>query len=251
MAPILQSIIFTIFLTLVAGLPAHNVTLFVPDGYTDHGNNDLYCTSSQWYDIIIFFAVNYASHAATIKSRPGQTYMHSARDAVLTLIYPYTGLARALESLARSSHSANDLRKAARAGALCIIIRNKDWKPSWRTRILARMPKGELSETPCIHTPGDNLEPEIGVTEGEFGKEIGVQQACREPSGKVMFNRTHIPPTHIHDGSSNRTQFIDLHMKQEENSCRISASYKAPSIREGSESFAQSSVDKAPGSPSR
>ena len=180
MAQMLGLTIFNIFLTLVTGLPAPDVTLSMPNGFTDHGNNDLYCTPSQWYDVLIFFAINYASHAATVKPRPGQSYMHTVRDIVLTLMYPYTGLARALESLARSSYNnTNDLSKAARAGALCMVFRNKDWKPSWRTRILARMPKDSLPQRPCTHGSGDNVELETGVTGGKVSEKRDAEKSCR------------------------------------------------------------------------
>lgn len=250
MAQALHLIVFPIFSALVAGLPAHNVTLSVPDGFTDHGNNDLYCTQSQWYDVLVFFALNYASHAATVKSRPGQTYIHTARDVVLSLVYPYAGLMRALESLARSSWTTNDLTKAARAGALCIVVRNKDWKPSRRTRILAGMPNGSLAETSCDQIPGDSVELETEVTGGKINKETVAEQGVLDPSSNVLSNATHRSSTHTHDESSKNGQDIESHVKSDESTNGITTSNTVPSVQETSESFAHSSRDKAPGLPS-
>ena len=250
MAQILRWAVFNILLTLVKGLPAHNVTLSVPGGFTNHGNNDLYSTQSRWYNILIFFALNYASHAATVKSRPGQTYMHTARDVVLSLLYPYAGLMRALESLARSSWTTNDLTKAARAGALCMVVRNKDWKPSWRTRILARMPNENLPETSCIQDPGENVELETEVTGGKISMERVAEQGVLDPSSNVISIETHLSSTHTHDESSNNGQDIELHVKPDERTNGIATSHTVPSVQETSESFAQSSRDKVPGLPS-
>lgn len=247
MAQVLRLVILNIFLTLVRGLPAHNVTLSVPDGFTNHGNNDLYCTPSQWYDVLFFFALNYASHAATVKSRPGQTYMHTARDIVMSLFYPYTGLMRALESLARSSWTTNDLRKAARAGALCIVVRNKAWKPSWRSRILARMPNESLPEISCTQSPGDNVELGREVTNGKINKESVAEQGVHNPSSNVLSNEIHPSSTQAHDESNDNGQDIELRVKPDKNSSGISTSNKDPSTQEDSESFAHNSMEKAPG----
>ena len=110
------------------GLPKHNITVTVPDGFSNHGNDDLFCLPATWYQIAIFFLVNYGSHAVTIKSRPGQTYYHTARDIFFALLCPFSGVLRAIDSFWRCSWpSENDLIKAARAGALCIVVRNAEW----------------------------------------------------------------------------------------------------------------------------
>ena len=241
---------FNMFLTLVTGLPAHNVTLSVPDEYTNHGNKDLYCTRSRWFNILTFFALNYASHAATVRPRPGQTYMHTALDVVVSLTYPYAGLMRALESLARSSWTTNDMRKAARAGALCMIVRNEDWKSSWRTLILARMPKESLPVSSCIQDSGDNVEVEFEATDGKINKESVAEQTVRDSSSNILCNLIHPASTHTHDESSNNAQDAQLNVEPEQSINEITTSNTVPSAQEICESFAQSNKHQAPGIPS-
>ena len=111
------------------GLPKHNITVTVPDGFSNHGNNDLFCLPTTWYQIAVFFIINYGSHAVTIRSRPGQTYYHAGRDIIYALLCPFFGVRRAIDSFGRSSWpSENHLTKAARAGALCIVVRNHEWQ---------------------------------------------------------------------------------------------------------------------------
>jgi len=50
----------------------------------------------------------------------------------LALIYPYSGIARGLEAIVRHSNllsGESELQKAARAGALCVVVRSKAWVP--------------------------------------------------------------------------------------------------------------------------
>ena len=86
---------------------------------------------------MLFFAVNYGAHAATIGSRPGQTYYHTARDIAFALVFPFSGVMRAIESFARCSWpSENDFVKAARAGALCVVVRNHEWQSTGESQIV-------------------------------------------------------------------------------------------------------------------
>ena len=108
----------------VSSHPSYNVTVTVPEGFSNHGKDGLFCVPTKWYNIVIFFAVNYASHAATVKSRPGQTYSHSVRDVILALAFPYSGLLRAIDTISQFSWpNEHALVKAARADALCMISR--------------------------------------------------------------------------------------------------------------------------------
>ena len=130
------------FLGVSVGLPQRNISITVPDGFSNHGKADLFCLPITWYQIVLFFAINYGSHAATIRSRPGQTQYHTARDIVVALLFPFSGVLRAIESFSRCSWpSENDLLKAARAGALCIVVRNTKWRPIHDTQISEQRPK--------------------------------------------------------------------------------------------------------------
>ena len=139
-----------LFMTTMA-LPKHNITVTVPDGFSNHGNDDLFCLPATWYQIAIFFIINYGSHAVTIRSRPGQTYYHAARDIMYALLCPFSGVRRALDSFGRSSWpSENHFIKAARAGALCIVVRNHEWPPAPRWHIADKPSKQQQAGATSI-----------------------------------------------------------------------------------------------------
>ena len=86
----------------------------------------------------------------TIRSRPGQTYYHAARDIMYALICPFSGVRRAIDSFGRSSWpSENNFIKAARAGALCIVVRNNEWQAA-RDSHIADKPSNQLAGTTSI-----------------------------------------------------------------------------------------------------
>ena len=132
-------------------LPKHNITVTVPDGFSNHGNDDLFCLPATWYQIAIFFLVNYGSHALTIKSRPGQTYYHAARDVMCALVCPFSGVRRAIDSFGRSSWpSENHFIQAARAGALCIVVRNQEWQATRDSHIADKTSEQQLAGATSI-----------------------------------------------------------------------------------------------------
>ncbi|THW38347.1 hypothetical protein D6D21_07831 [Aureobasidium pullulans] len=113
-----------------------NITILVPNGTTQHGNERLLClpiTSNYWPSIsavIVFFAANYLAHAATVKSSPGDATLVQACNAILALMFPMSGLLRALNAIFRYSRSAKTcLEKACNAGALCMVVRDRHWQP--------------------------------------------------------------------------------------------------------------------------
>lgn len=111
--------------------PMMNITISVPEGTSNHGDPDLLCVPSKWTNILLFYAVNYLAHAVTVKSLPGEKLANTVFFIALALIYPYSGLLRGLEAIARRAawFRGNELQRAARAGALCVVVRNKRWKP--------------------------------------------------------------------------------------------------------------------------
>lgn len=102
-----------------------NLTLTVPEGSTNHGNPNLLCTPASWYDFIIFFFTNYFAHAATVILEPGQSLESTGLCILLALTLPGTGVARAIRAI--WNHAAterkNPLKRAARAGALCMVLK--------------------------------------------------------------------------------------------------------------------------------
>lgn len=111
--------------------PMMNITISVPQGTSNHGDPDILCVPSKSTDILLFFAVNYLAHAVTVKSRPGEKLHNNAFFIALALIYPYSGLLRGMEAIARRAawFRGNELQRAARAGALCVVVRNRKWLP--------------------------------------------------------------------------------------------------------------------------
>ena len=125
----LQIFLFVLSSKLARAVDHQNITISVPKNFSNHGRDDLFCVPARWYQILIFFAVNYISHAATVKSRPGQMLYRAAGDFLLALAFPFSGVLRAIESFSRFSWpNKNDLVKATRAGALCVVVRNSDWQ---------------------------------------------------------------------------------------------------------------------------
>ena len=133
---------FTIFLVVQASLAqAMNSTSgnSTPNAPVMRGDN-LYCTPTTWYDIGVFFLGNYISHALTIKAYPGEATASVLIAAFGTLLIPTTGLIRGVNAIARNAKFKRrkfwsalsrdpDYQTAAAAGALCMVVRKKSWKP--------------------------------------------------------------------------------------------------------------------------
>ena len=111
-----------------------NVT--VPDGTTNHGNPKLVCMPTQWSDILFFFAGNYLAHAFTITSRPGQSFPESIFFSLNALFVPGFASIRTLSAIgahagfpsgpnSRGLGWKDAFRKAATAGALCMVVRTE------------------------------------------------------------------------------------------------------------------------------
>lgn len=97
-------------------------------------NNDpkVHCDHTHWYDICWFFFANYILHALSVRSLPGENFYTATVFKLCCLLIPYTGLRRGLCLISRAGNFAdNDLQAAARANALCMVIR----KPQWRPRV--------------------------------------------------------------------------------------------------------------------
>jgi hypothetical protein len=108
-----------------------NITITVPEGSSNHGDPNLLCTPTKWYEILLFYALNYVSHAVTVKTLPGERISDLILDIWAALIYPYSGVNRGIEAIVRHAAfgSKDDLHVAARAGALCVVVRSKKWRP--------------------------------------------------------------------------------------------------------------------------
>ncbi|KAF7945347.1 hypothetical protein EAE96_010122 [Botrytis aclada] len=143
-----------------------NITIKVPNSTTQHGNEHILClpiTKHYWPSVaavIIFFATNYLAHAATVKSSPGDDSLLQGCNALLALFFPMSGLLRALNAIVRLSIRArNELEKACRAGALCMVVR----APHWRPKPGQKFSVGVVLE--------DDRDEENTDPEGQFGRD--------------------------------------------------------------------------------
>lgn len=85
--------------------------------FHSHCDCSLLCKPASAKDVLLFFAANYAAHAGTVISRPGQS-------TLTTLVTPGTGVFTGILALTSLAWFApTELTKAASAGALCIVVK--------------------------------------------------------------------------------------------------------------------------------
>ncbi|KAK3942948.1 hypothetical protein QBC46DRAFT_447257 [Diplogelasinospora grovesii] len=107
-----------------------NFTIVVPEGSTNHGNPKLLCTPPAWYDYVLFYFANYFAHAATVISYPGQGGFETVAVAVSALMLPVSGFTRAANAIYRRARfESNPLKRAARARALCMVVKSLESLP--------------------------------------------------------------------------------------------------------------------------
>ena len=100
----------------------------MPDNTTSH--SQILCSRSQWTDVATFFLANFFAHVATVKSRPGEPPLRGALSMLLALVFPTSGVKRGLDAIFRHAIMGGiPLQKAKKAGALCEVIRARDWEP--------------------------------------------------------------------------------------------------------------------------
>ncbi|KAK3376399.1 putative pogo transposable element [Lasiosphaeria ovina] len=93
-----------------------------PPGYFYRGDCKLLCRSAEWFDVIIFFLGNYVAHIPTVVSRPGQSLAGNILFPILALLFPGTGIAKAMGAIeSRAIFAPTKLQMAARAGALYMV----------------------------------------------------------------------------------------------------------------------------------
>ena len=114
-----------------------NRTIVLPETVTNHGDSTIICLPVKWTNVIMFFTSNYLLHVGTVRSRPGDTGRVNALDACVALLFPYAGVIRGLEGLLRMPVlTRNQLQRAARAEALCVVTRDQTWTPRRGDRIM-------------------------------------------------------------------------------------------------------------------
>ena len=110
--------------------PTENITVTVPEGTQSYGSPNLLCTPTRWTDVAIFMLANYVAHAATIKSLPGEPTLATLLVHVAALMFPFAGIMRGVRAIRQCAIvSDTPLKTAAKAEALCVVIRTAEWLP--------------------------------------------------------------------------------------------------------------------------
>ena len=129
---ILQSPLITavLFSSLVRAGQDMNFNLTVPYGTTNHGDSSLLCIPTQWYDVLLFLCGNFLAHALTVVPKPGEPWKDLLLRTVVALFFPNYGMRDGLDAIFRHAIIVKDpLQRAARASALCMVVRSPSWKP--------------------------------------------------------------------------------------------------------------------------
>ena len=107
-----------------------NITIQVPEDAVFYRNPNTLCLPASWIDIIVFYAVNYFAHAATVRGSPGEGFFVRIPRLIGAILFPILGLYIAIgDILSCATFCQSSLAKAARAGALFMVIRTSEWKP--------------------------------------------------------------------------------------------------------------------------
>lgn len=119
-----------ILVAFVEGRPASDSANNGTAVAANSGDPKVHCEPTNWYDICWFIFANYILHALSVRSLPGENSYSSFIIRIACLLIPSTGLRRGLCLITRANAAADsDLQAAARARALCMVIRKSDWRP--------------------------------------------------------------------------------------------------------------------------
>ena len=134
-----------------------SLNITVPEGTQHRGDLRLICLPSSALSMITFFVGNYFAHAATVLIRPGAPPAEQAYVVIMALACPASGLVYASTVISHFvfrkslladlllwchqilgiskphddgvSRARRDLHTAARAGAICTLVRTRNWRP--------------------------------------------------------------------------------------------------------------------------
>lgn len=113
--------------------------VILPPGTSNHDDPNLICFPAKWSDVAIFFLGNYVAHAATLVSEPGAPALLSFKDIFTALFFPVNGINRGFRAIfSFAKFAATDLQTAARAGALCRVVREGEYAQSFREVRISR-----------------------------------------------------------------------------------------------------------------
>jgi hypothetical protein len=105
-------------------------------------DGELLCLPGRWTTVLRFFLLNFVAHAFTVRALPGEKTSEKLFSIFLALVFPVSGLGRGIEAiyLCASFHKHGglwtglfgigtneyEIYKAARAGALGIVVREQN-----------------------------------------------------------------------------------------------------------------------------
>jgi len=108
--------------------PLTNITITVPLGSAQYG--DQLCLPASLTDVLTFYLSNYVVHLGSVQFYPGELTVDTSLALVVALLFPTAGVVRGVDRIARFAILGKDaLSQAARAGALCMVVRSDDWTP--------------------------------------------------------------------------------------------------------------------------
>ena len=98
---------------------------------SNHADPNPVCVHASGATVATFFFANYLAHCATVKTFPGESPFELSIAILLALFFPSSGVIRAFDAILRRSRftNANKLQRAAKAGALCMVVRGETWHP--------------------------------------------------------------------------------------------------------------------------
>lgn len=104
-----------------------------------------------------------------MRSLPGEKFGEQVLTVVLALLFPYSGVSRGVEAIARHSawppgHRRSDLDVATRSGALCAIVRRHYWVPVHGMSVRNCIRK-EPAIQPAVGVAADALPHDLQITE--------------------------------------------------------------------------------------
>ena len=117
---------------------------------------EVVCVASSWQTVVVFFAVNYAAHAMTIKSIPGERSCKTAARVVGALLLPFSSIICGCISIACAKvRGESDLDHALRAAHYVLSFEQRLGN-LWRMRMflaVVHMVSAQLNRrTPLVGT---------------------------------------------------------------------------------------------------
>jgi hypothetical protein len=172
--------------------------------------------------MVIFILVNYVTHAMTVKPLPGEKSMSIALYQFIALLFPFTGAWRGLRAIKLAArYGEDDLQRALRAGALCVVARTVDWRVQSGEEIAGCALRGaklvdSVSNLPMAHISVDSCKD---LTPKPIRQaEVYIHGQCLLPHGyhlvrlpeNVRVDRVHDEPVNIRTTQNSAKVIISM-----------------------------------------